>query len=204
MNTTTTVTRILAWCGIETYAEIPAEKKEWYLRRGAEIHEYTRKIDAGEIELSSVTSEFKAYIEAWVEIREKYGISVLQNEKKYFSPDAKYSGTVDRVFFSEVLNGKYVADLKTSSARAITRLQLAAYWELIGDMSLKRCAVILKPQKATIEIYDDDGLDYCAWCGAKKLYFHFGNTETLSADDWHDIHSLIYWRQKHYKKRRKA
>ncbi|HUX54240.1 MAG TPA: hypothetical protein VMV56_07495 [Williamwhitmania sp.] len=166
------VTQILNDCGLYKWPfNIPEIDRQFYLKRGSEVHSVTAKYDLDTLYMDSVDPRIKKYLNGWIKFRNEVGGKIIHIEKRVQNKSLDYKGTYDRLIYNCALypGGYFLLDIKTNEAQAVTRLQTMAY-SLCQRRFVKRGYVALRSNGTyKTEIYDNDLSDKSAWLACVKL-----------------------------------
>lgn len=130
---------------ITDYSGIPAKVLENARDRGVRVHRVTELDDEGTLDQESVDPEDQPYLEAWRRFKAEFGVVVLESEKRVYSQQLGYAGTLDRVI-ATADRGEWLIDVKaTHEIKATVGPQTAAYHRALGLGSLRRGVIQLLP-----------------------------------------------------------
>lgn len=121
------VTQVLEDVGIIDYSKIPHETRETALERGRVVHLLTELDDLDELDESTVDPQLAGYLEAWRRFRCETGFTPELIEHRQANAQYGFAGTLDRTGRFRGATVVDIADLKTGTAPAWTRWQMAAY-----------------------------------------------------------------------------
>lgn len=115
------VTQIIS----SAWPELYERTTTFALERGSIVHEITSLYDEGDLDESTVSDYLRPYFDAYLTFLRESGFTVVENERKVYSPLHRYAGTLDRI---GSLNGRpALVDIKTGNPGWQCGPQTAAY-----------------------------------------------------------------------------
>ncbi|KKK84205.1 hypothetical protein LCGC14_2785700 [marine sediment metagenome] len=126
------VTGILDDEGFIDYSKIPKKKRDFYMKRGSNLHSVTELHDRNLLKESSITEEQGVRLESWKRFKKDKGFEIYTIESVRFNRSMWYCGTEDRagrfIKGDIALRDRPVClDLKGIQAENWTRIQTAGY-----------------------------------------------------------------------------
>lgn len=136
-------TRVLANVGITDLSMVQQEILEWRAVFGTSGHEVCRKWDQGTLDITHLNPAMLPILEGYIQLKEDFGLEILEIEYRNYHPVWKYGFTLDRI--ARITKGKYknklvVVDLKTGSYLDGVAIQLGSYklgWNSIATKPMK-------------------------------------------------------------------
>lgn len=126
------VTQILEAQGIIDYSFLPPSTREMALERGSMVHQYTQYDDEADLDDDLVDPVIAPYLAAWRKYRRETSFEPDRIEFRGYDPIWRYAGTLDRTGLARKTRRKLV-DIKTNTAPAWVRMQLAGYAAFLPD-----------------------------------------------------------------------
>lgn len=145
--------------------------KPIYAERGKIIHTITQYYDEGDLDESSVDTEFAGWLEAYKTFRHDYKdrIEIIGIERLLYSPQYDYAGTADRFITIDGESG--LIELKSGVPQAWHVLQLTGYSQCFGHAVPKKLYALYLKKDGTykfVELKDPSARN--AWLGAVASY----------------------------------
>lgn len=117
--------------------------------RGKRVHTICEQDDHGQLDLRKTAKDLRGYLHAWRAFKSISGFECVDIERRVWSPDFGYAGTVDRIGTRRASKHPVVLDIKsmkTGSPADYVRLQTAAYGHAYKPgMVFERLAVGVRP-----------------------------------------------------------
>lgn len=125
------------------FGAIPPDILASKARLGTRVHLATEMDDDGELDEGSCDELVMGYVSGWRKFKADRGVAILESEKRVFSLEHQYAGTLDRIVGMD--GADWVLDIKTSAEiHPAVGPQTMAYAMAAGHNSLRRCVVQLK------------------------------------------------------------
>lgn len=122
--------------------------KPWYTDyerdRGKAIHSACEMLDTpadGALDWDSLDEAIVGYVRAWQSFLVESGAKILNVERKLWSPEYGFAGTLDRVLWWQ--DARTIVDIKTGQPEKWHALQTAAY-QILDGAATERCCVYLR------------------------------------------------------------
>lgn len=166
------VTDIIAACGIDQFAFMRPEAREFYLSRGAAVHKATELYDLGTLDLSTLDPRLEPYLAAYKKFRREVGGECEEIEFRVECKRLNFCGRLDRVIKGARLTLKYsrlVLDIKTSAVSASAAIQTAAYRMGYKKMASRAALALQDDGNYKLALFNDDILDEGAWLACLTL-----------------------------------
>lgn len=187
------VTTVLAKV-LDIYKGVPPFVLERAAIKGTAIHDLTEFYDDDDLDFTTVPEEYSGYLSEYIAVKEELGMEVLESERRVFSEEHWYAGTLDRIVTLKrpiSVDGTVVIppdepvllEIKsTYSLMPTTGPQTAAYALALSEMDGKeypyRMCIWLRPDKhKVIPLLDRN--DPIIWSSTLILY------------NWYKRHKLL-------------
>lgn len=181
------VTQAMSLLMEKRYRFVPRETLEYAAQRGTAVHACAEYDDYGDLDESSVDSEWWPYLEAWRSFKKDFKPEIIFNELRLINPVRKYAGAVDRVV--KIKNDYWIIDLKTTATLfEEVGIQLAAYEKLLKENIENPSKIVFK--RAAVQL-KSDGSYFFHECKSKDDYSAFESCLTLF--NWAKNHGINYF-----------
>lgn len=145
--------------------------KPEHSQRGTFVHEALALYNANRLNLESLDTVIKPYVDSWIVSLKANPCKVKYSEVKLWDEEFKVFGTCDMTADFLYIQGHCVCDYKTGMVSNLTGFQLAAYAKMLRLDKPNRYAIKLDKtgrQAKLVEFNDDN--DYKVWEGMARLY----------------------------------
>jgi len=143
--------------GLADYSHIQPAVLERAAQRGRAVHAATEFLDAGDLDVETVSDEIAPYVEAWRKFKADTGLKILMREELGYNARYGYAGTPDAVV--SLKGCVWLFDIKTYAPNDATGVQLAGYERLHNipySFPILRAGLWLKPNgKYSLTEYTD-------------------------------------------------
>ena len=167
------VTHVLSAAGLVDYKGISAEVLERAAARGWALHAAAHYFDENDLDLTSVDSEIRGYLNGWIRFREETGFIPYAREQVVYSEIHQFAGTLDRV--GHLQGNPVLLDIKTvAMLQRSTGPQTAAYAQAVRETGAFEPAVryavqLRRDGSYVVETYRDPN-DWRIFQAALSLY----------------------------------
>lgn len=151
------VSEALRTGGLVDYTRIQPAVLEMAAQRGRAVHSATEFLDAGDLDVETVSDEISQYVEAWRGFKAATRMGILHREKPGYNEAHGYAGTPDLV--ATIGGVRWLIDIKTYAPNEATGVQLSAYARLdfiLEGETMNRAGLWLKPNgKYSLTMFTD-------------------------------------------------
>lgn len=179
------VTSVLSAAFGDPWRLVPSESREYALKLGRAVHQWTQAVDVGMTERPQ-SAQMQGYVAAWEKFKAERVVELVAVECQVFSARYLYAGTTDRVAVLRVqsVSGglRSIVDIKTGQAiHPFAAIQTAGYamaWEERNHpQKIHHRATVLLKQDGTYQVED--------------------HTDKTDRNVWLAALSVVGWKQKH-------
>lgn len=146
---------------------------DWYARRGTIVHRGCELLDAKNLKWDSVDSRIEPYLRAWMKFKVENSVEILECEKRVFSAQYWYAGTLDRLIRVDGdTETTILIDIKTGQPDPGDRYQTAGYSIARFDnpYEVKRWCVYLRDTGKYKIVVHPDRQDFNVFMAACTVY----------------------------------
>ncbi len=181
------VTQAMSLLMEKRYRFVPRKTLDYAAQRGTAVHACAEYDDFGDLDESSVDSEWWPYLQAWRSFKQDFQPEVIFNELRLIHPVRKYAGAVDRVL--KINNEFWIVDLKTTADLfEEVGIQLAAYEQLLKANIENPSRIVFK--RAAVQLKHDASYVFHE-CKSKDDFSAFESC--LNLFNWTKNHGINYF-----------
>jgi len=107
--------------------------------RGLIVHLILEQLDNNVVDVEFIPQDILPYVEQYQKFKKESGFKVNKTEQRICHEQLLVAGTLDRI--GSLNDKEYVLEIKTGVLAPAAHIQVAAYWGILGDSSLK-CAIL--------------------------------------------------------------
>ena len=142
------VTQILQHAGLIDLSMVKEGVLEYRRVLGTAVHRATELYDQEDLDVDSLDSRIRPYLDAWIKFKADTNIVIKENELRLFHPTYRFAGTLDRV--GMLGKDRVLIDLKTGLMYPSYGPQTAAYKSAYEHQTKKKIQ-----KRYTVQLKDD-------------------------------------------------
>jgi hypothetical protein len=127
-----------------------------YADRGKRVDFYTQAWDEDDLDREDVDSSERGYLDAWIQFKEKYGVTAKSIQLLVGSAQLWYATTLDRVIVMSELVGKIVLNIKTGNRYKSHPIQSHLEGLLYPDAERVQMVYLAPDGSYDLQDYTDD------------------------------------------------